>query len=243
MHRFFEKSENLLNDKIFLSKDNIKHLNVLRIEENEEFEIVIDGVVFLVKLSERDRDYIDCDIISQKFDENESNITINLYQGLPKSDKLEMIIQKSVELGVNSIIPFESSRTIVKWDAKKEAKKIKRYEEIIESASKQSKRSVFASMNSLISFNQLLEKTKENFTIVAYENRGISLKETIHKNDTSIFNIVIGPEGGFSEDEISQLEEAGAYIVNLGNRILRTETAAIALSSMIQFEAGDINQK
>jgi len=242
MHRFFEKSENLLDDEIIISKENIKHINVLRIDDNEEFEVVIDGVLYLVKLKEIDKNHGVCVILSQKIDENESNITINLLQGLPKADKLELIIQKTVELGVNSITPFESSRTIVKWDQKKETKKMTRYEEIIEAASKQSKRSMIASMNGLISFNQLIEKCKENITIVAYENRGISLKETINKNESSTFNIVIGPEGGFSEEEIIQLEEAGAHIVNLGNRILRTETAAIALTAMLQFEAGDINK-
>lgn len=241
MHRFFENSENLVNDTIIISKENINHINVLRINENEEFEVVIDGVLYLVKIKEIDKNHAICGILSQKIDENESNITINLFQGLPKSDKLELIIQKVVELGVNSITPFESSRTIVKWDQKKETKKINRYVEIIESASKQSKRSKIASMNGLLSFNQLVENIKENFTIVAYENRGISLKETISKNESSIFNIVIGPEGGFSEDEIEKLENAGAHIVNLGNRILRTETAAIALSAMLQYEAGDIN--
>lgn len=241
MHRFFENSENLVNDTIIISKENINHINVLRIDENEEFEVVIDGVLYLVKIKEIDKNHAICGILSQKIDENESNITINLFQGLPKSDKLELIIQKVVELGVNSITPFESSRTIVKWDQKKETKKMSRYVEIIESASKQSKRSKIASMNGLLSFNQLVENIKENFTIVAYENRGISLKETISKNESSIFNIVIGPEGGFSEDEIEKLENAGAHIVNLGNRILRTETAAIALSAMLQYEAGDIN--
>lgn len=241
MHRFFENSENLVNDTIIISKENINHINVLRINENEEFEVVIDGVLYLVKIKEIDKNHAICGILSQKIDENESNITINLFQGLPKSDKLELIIQKVVELGVNSITPFESSRTIVKWDQKKETKKMSRYVEIIESASKQSKRSKIASMNGLLSFNQLVENIKENFTIVAYENRGISLKETISKNESSIFNIVVGPEGGFSEDEIEKLENAGAHIVNLGNRILRTETAAIALSAMLQYEAGDIN--
>lgn len=241
MHRFFENSENLVNDTIIISKENINHINVLRIDENEEFEVVIDGVLYLVKIKEIDKNHAICGILSQKIDENESNITINLFQGLPKSDKLELIIQKVVELGVNSITPFESSRTIVKWDQKKETKKMSRYVEIIESASKQSKRSKIASMNGLLSFNQLVENIKENFTIVAYENRGISLKETISKNESSIFNIVVGPEGGFSEDEIEKLENAGAHIVNLGNRILRAETAAIALSAMLQYEAGDIN--
>lgn len=232
-----------MEDKILLSADNIHHLNVLRITEDEEFEVVVDGVIYTVKIDEMSKEHCQCGVLSQKEDKSESNIEINLYQGLPKADKLELIIQKAVELGVNSIIPFESSRTIVKWDAKKESKKLVRYQEIAESAAKQSKRSYIPQVEGLISFKQLIEKTKEGYTILAYENRGKSLKEVILGNESKIFNIIIGPEGGFSEDEVIALEEAGAHVINLGARILRTETAAIVLAAMIQYESGDINTK
>lgn len=243
MHRFFEDHSSLMEDKILLSADNIHHLNVLRITEDEEFEVVVDGVIYTVKIDEMSKEHCQCGVLSQKEDKSESNIEINLYQGLPKADKLELIIQKAVELGVNSIIPFESSRTIVKWDAKKESKKLVRYQEIAESAAKQSKRSYIPQVEGLISFKQLIEKTKEGYTILAYENRGKSLKEVILGNESKIFNIIIGPEGGFSEDEVIALEEAGAHVINLGARILRTETAAIVLAAMIQYESGDINTK
>ncbi len=240
MFRFFEEESSLQENKIFLSDSNLKHISVLRIEEDEEFEIVIEGIVYLSKLDKLDGVTI-AKIISQKEDENESNIKINLYQGLPKSDKFEWIIQKSIELGVNEIIPFESKRTIVKWDSKKEKRKVERYNEIAQSAAKQSKRSYIPTVKRLLNFNEMLEDLKDKYTILAYENRGKSLKDILQNNQSKEINIIIGPEGGFSEEEVSKFESIGANIVNLGNRILRTETAAIALVAMIQYELGDIN--
>lgn len=240
MFRFFEAETSLQEDKILLNKSNLKHIKVLRIEEDEEIEIVINGIVYLSKLIDLNGDKI-AEIISKKEDENESNIKINLYQGLPKSDKFEWIIQKSIELGVNEIIPFESERTIVKWDNKKEKKKLERYNEIAESAAKQSKRTYIPTVNRLLSFNEMLEELKDSYTILAYENRGNNIRGILQKDKPKEINIIIGPEGGFSEEEVEKFESIGANIVNLGKRILRTETAAIALISMIQYELGDIN--
>lgn len=241
MYRFFEDKSSLVNNQIILSKNNSHHIKVLRIKADEEFEVVVDGVVYQVKLLENDKNNSTCVILSHKKDENESNIKINLYQGLAKSDKLEWIIQKCTELGVNSIRPFTSSRTIVKWDQKKENKKLARYHEIAESAAKQSKRSIIPTVNESLTFNEMIKALEAKFVIVAYENRGYSLKEILTKNSLSEVNIVIGPEGGFSEEEIEKFESISAHIVNLGNRILRTETAAMALTAMIQYESGDIN--
>ncbi len=243
MHRFFENENSLNNGEIYISERNLHHINVLRITENEEFEVVISEIVYMVKLKEISKDFAICEIISQKEDNNESNIKINLYQGLPKSDKFELIIQKAVELGVSKIIPFESSRTIVKWDAKKEKKKLIRYQEIASSAAKQSKRTIIPEVLPLVLFNEMVNEIKDKFTVIAYENRGITLKEILLNDDFKEINIIIGPEGGFSEVEVEKIESAGANVVNLGNRILRTETAAIALISMIQYEKGDINLK
>ncbi|MGY3775676.1 16S rRNA (uracil(1498)-N(3))-methyltransferase [Helcococcus sueciensis] len=240
MFRFFEDETSLQEDKILLNKSNLKHIKVLRIAEDEEIEIVINGIVYLSKLIDFNGEKI-ANIISKRIDENESDIRINLYQGLPKSDKFEWIIQKSIELGVNEIVPFESERTIVKWDNKKEKKKLERYSEIAESAAKQSKRTYIPKVSRLLSFNEMLEELKNSYTILAYENRGNSLRDILQKDKPKEINIIIGPEGGFSEEEVKKFERIGANIVNLGKRILRTETAAIALISMIQYELGDIN--
>lgn len=241
MYRFFEEAISLSEDKIYFSKENSHHIHVLRIEDTEEFEVVIDGKVYLSKLIEANSKEAIGQVLGSKIDENESNIRINLYQGLPKSDKFEWIIQKATELGVSKIIPFSSSRTIVKWDEKKEKKKLKRYEDIALSAAKQSKRSVIPKIENLMTFKEMVNEIDDGLTILAYENRGKTLKDILKESNDDTINIIIGPEGGFSEEEVLAFENKGAKIVNLGNRILRTETAAISLIAMVQYELGDIN--
>lgn len=248
MYRFFEDINSLDEKKIILSKENAHHMiSVLRMDEKENFEVVIDKKVYLCNLSSLDKQNATALIKDSYDDKNESNLKINLYQGLPKSDKLDLIVQKAVELGVSKIIPFESSRTVVKWDSKKEEKKIKRLEEIAHAAAKQAKRSVVPEIKKSISFKNLVNEMENGLSVIAYENRGKTLKEVLteYKRDeeNKEVNIVIGPEGGFSEEEVRAIEEKGAFSVHLGNRILRTETAAIALMAMIQYEIGDINEK
>lgn len=248
MYRFFESNAALHDGTIALSKENSHHMiSVLRMNENEEFEIVIDQHVYLCRLENLDKSEAIALIIEDYEDKNEADIKINLYQGIPKSDKLELIIQKAVELGVTKIIPFESSRTVVKWDAKKEAKKLKRYEEIAHSAAKQAKRAFVPAIEKSISFKEILASLENKFVLLAYENRGTSLKSILQDKKDKVedkeINIIIGPEGGFSEEEVKVFEEIGAHIVHLGNRILRTETAAIAMLAMVQYEVGDVNEE
>ncbi len=246
MYRFFENKSSIVEaeDKIILSKENAHHItNVLRMKDDEDFEVVIDQKVYLVNICHRDKSFVEVLIKDSWMDKNESKIKIKLYQGLPKSDKLELIIQKCIELGVYEITPFISSRTIVKWDDKKEEKKLKRYEDIALAAAKQSKRGLIPRVNPVMNFNKLLESIKDDFTIIAYENSGESLREVLGGFQADSINIIVGPEGGFSEEEVRQIHMANAKIVNLGNRILRTETAAIALTAMVQYEIGDINEK
>lgn len=244
MYRFFEETKQIIENKIILSKENSHHIqNVLRMRDDEDFEVVLDDKVHLVNIYQRDKDFLQVDIKDTYEIVNESPIKINLFQGLPKSDKLELIIQKAVELGVDQISPFSSSRTIVKWDAKKAEKKLKRYEEISHAAAKQSKRGYIPKVNDVIKFEDIAEQMNDSLTILAYENDGKSLRQVLKENKYSNVNIIIGPEGGFSETEVDYLAEKGASIVHLGNRILRTETASIALLAMVQYEIGDINEE
>lgn len=244
MYRFFEETKQIIENKIILSKENSHHIqNVLRMRDDEDFEVVLDDKVHLVNIYQRDKDFLQVDIKDTYEIVNESPIKINLFQGLPKSDKLELIIQKAVELGVDQISPFSSSRTIVKWDVKKAEKKLKRYEEISHAAAKQSKRGYIPKVNDVIKFEDIAEQMNDSLTILAYENDGKSLRQVLKENKYSNVNIIIGPEGGFSETEVDYLAEKGASIVHLGNRILRTETASIALLAMVQYEIGDINEE
>lgn len=244
MYRFFEEADNLDGDTIKLSKENTHHIvNVLRIREDEDFEVVIGDRVYLSNIYMGQNKLMVAKVKEIYGDKNESNLHIHLYQGLPKSDKLEFIIQKTIELGCFQITPFTSSRTIVKWDDNKAQKKLKRYEEIALAAAKQSKRGLVPKVNRPVSFSKLLDDIEGAFTLLAYENGGKSLRNILKEYKGREINIIIGPEGGFSQEEVDQLEGRGAKVVHLGNRILRTETAAVALTAMVQYEIGDINEE
>lgn len=244
MFRFFEEKSSLSGNKIAISKENSHHItNVLRMRDDEDFEIVIDGFVYLVNICQRDKNFIQALIKDSWKDMNESKLKIHLYQGLPKFDKLELIIQKCIELGVYEITPFVSSRTVVKWDERKEEKKLKRFEEIALAAAKQAKRGIVPKINPVLNYEQMLDEIEGDFSIIAYEEKGERLKGICHENEGERINIIVGPEGGFSEEEVELAKKANAKVVNLGNRILRTETAAIALTAMVQYEIGDINEE
>ena len=172
--------------------------------------------------------------------DTELSSRITLFQGLPKSDKMELIIQKAVELGVYQIIPVSTARTIVKMDEKKTDKKVSRWNSISESAAKQSGRGIIPEVTDVMSFSEALEHSKGlGITLIPYElakemyeTKGI-LKEIKAKEQIGIF---IGPEGGFEQQEVEKAVEAGAHPITLGKRILRTETAAITMLSILMFE-------
>ena len=172
--------------------------------------------------------------IIEKLNETETNIKIDIYQGLPKAEKMELIIQKSVELGVNSIIPISLKRCVVKLEGKDQNKKIERWQKIAESAAKQCGRNIIPKIGNIIKIKQFEELSKNyDSLIVAYENeKEYTLKQEIQKIKQSNkkelkIAVVIGPEGGLAEEEIETLKNYGANIVTLGKRILRTETVAL----------------
>ena len=166
---------------------------------------------------------------------------IHLYQGLPKADKMELIIQKTTELGIYKIIPVDMVRCVVKLDEKDIKKKIERWQKIAEGAAKQSKRDIIPKIENKLKLKDLINKIKEyDIFIVAYEEEEEKtlkqvLKKLENKNNYKI-GILIGPEGGIDLKEIEILKENGAIIVTLGKRILRTETAPIAMVSNILYE-------
>ena len=165
---------------------------------------------------------------------------IYLFQGLPKADKMELIIQKAVELGAFSVIPVETKRCVVKLDAKKAAKKVARWQQIAESAAKQSKRMLIPEIHEVMTYKQALEFAKQlDVKLIPYE-LAKGMKETREilneiKPGQSI-GIFIGPEGGFEEEEVAKALEAGAHAITLGRRILRTETAGLAILSVLMFQ-------
>lgn len=167
-------------------------------------------------------------VLESKACENEPTVKVTLYQGLPKSDKMELIIQKAVELGVTRIVPLITSRCISRPDTKSMEKKIKRWQKIAKEAAKQSRRGLIPKIDNIIDLKDIRSKDEDEACfMVFYENGGEKIRNIINKKPRDI-SIIVGPEGGFSEEEIAFLSEQNVKIATLGKRILRTETAPLA---------------
>lgn len=245
MHRFFINKDNIINNEIIIKDDEVKHIkNSLRLNE-DDIITVCDGEKkeYKVKISEISKDYVKGIIIDDYIIKSESNIDIVLYQGLPKSSKMDLIIQKCTELGVAKIVPVITSRTVVKIsDRKKELKKVDRWAKIAKEASKQSKRGKIPIVEDIISFSEMLNNLcNEENIIVPYENENkTGIKQILTNTKGRKINIIIGPEGGFEDEEINELKKLNAKIVTLGPRILRTETAGFTAITIVMYELGDL---
>ena len=239
MHNFFVNNNQIEDDKVHIINQDAKHISqVLRMKKGEKIFICNkeNSDRYLAEIFNIEKDEVICTLL-KKEDTTEPNIKVTLFQGLPKSDKMELIIQKAVELGVSEITPIEMKNCIVK--IKDEDKKISRWQTIAESASKQSKRTIIPKINNVEKITNLKNKINDyDLVLFGYENeKNISLKTILNDNkNASKIAIVIGPEGGFDKEEAKELEESGAKGVSLGKTILRTETAAIAMISMIMYE-------
>lgn len=243
MHRFFIDSIQNKEEYFIITGSDVKHIkNVLRMRVNDKIEIVYDKSTYTSSIDSIESDKVVARIIYKHEKTNESPIKIHLFQSLPKSIKMETILQKSTELGVSSFHPITSERSIVKIDEKKEEKKLQRWNSIVAEAAKQSKRDLIPQVHAIKSFKEAMTLLKNKTIIVPYElenNTGIKDALKTIPNSEEIY-VFIGPEGGFEESEIKDLIEIGARIVSLGPRILRTETAGFTTCGIIQYELGDI---
>lgn len=237
MFNFFVDSAARQDNCYIISGNDYNHIvNVLRMKQGEEFLVSCDEKSALCRLDSIGADCVYAEILQENFNNTELGIKIYLFQGLPKSDKMELIIQKCVELGAYEIIPTQMSRCVVKLDSKKKKGKIERWQSIAESAAKQSKRNIIPKVDDVLTYKQALDKAKNlDLLLVPYENefgmKGTKLALEKIKPNMSV-GILIGPEGGFEKSEISQALESGGLAVSLGERILRTETAAITATAM-----------
>ena len=243
MSTFYIKNNQIDGENIRIIGDDVKHIKkVLRYNIDDSIELCDEnGVAYEGQIYEyTENDEILCKIIKIIEKNNELPYTLDLYQGLPKSDKLETVIQKCAELGITSITPVQMARSVAKINDEKGNKKLDRWNKIAAEASKQCGRQKIPLVNNLIIFENIIENiSKYDIVLVPYESEeNISIKQILKglKSNIASIAIVIGPEGGFSEEEISLLKERGAKICTLGQRILRTETAAIATVSMINYE-------
>lgn len=239
MYNFFVNENQFLDNKVFIKGNDFNHIkNVLRMKNGEKFYVSnkISGDSYLVNLDNYSQDEVICNII-EKMDSKESTVKVTLFQGLPKADKMEYIIQKSVELGVYNIVPVDMKFCVAKLN--NEEKKLSRWQTISEAAAKQSKRNIIPKIENKISFKNMLGILNDfDLVIIAYENENkTNLKEILQENkNINNIAIIIGPEGGLAQDEVELLIENGAKSASIGKRILRTETASLAMLSMIMYE-------
>ncbi len=246
MPKFFVTSNEIENDKIKIKGTDVNHIkNVLRAKIEEKIDICNTDEMkdYECKIEELTNDCVTCKIISEKQNASESNVEITIFQGLPKADKMELIIQKSVELGVNKIIPVDMKRCVVKLKDKDQIKKVERWQKISEVASKQCGRGIIPKIGQVMKIKEILNSIEEyDAVLVAYEkeeNNYLKIELDKLKNvekDKKKIAIVIGPEGGLEEEEVKQLQENGAKVITLGKRILRTETVALNMISILMYE-------
>ncbi len=246
MPKFFITNQNIQNEQINIIGKDVNHLkNVLRKKVGEEL-VICDSQNsnnFLCEIIKIEENSIKCKIIKKLETNTEPNIKVTILQGLPKAEKMEWVIQKAVELGVYDITPIQMTRCIVKLTEKEKTKKIQRWQKIAEVAAKQSGRDKIPQINEILSFKNICHlDTKYDIVIVAYENETENtLKQVLENLKTKPTSnlkiaILIGPEGGITKEEIQILKQKGAKIVTLGNRILRTETVALNILSIIMYE-------
>lgn len=244
MHHFFVSPSqvDLETKEIVIDGEDINHIkNVLRMKQGEQLLLSDgEGNDYLCTLQELGRDKIVAVIKEQQYEGTELPSKIYLFQGLPKADKMEMIIQKAVELGVSEIIPVKTERTVVKLDSKKEEAKLKRWNSIAQSAAKQSRRSILPQVKPVMGFAQAVRYAADfDINLLPYENYKDmqTTGQVINKIGRGMkIGIFIGPEGGFAGEEITCAKEHHMELLSLGRRILRTETAGLMLMSVVMFQ-------
>ena len=243
MHCFYCEANNVAGGQITITGSDVNHIkNVLRMERGEEL-IVCDGtgMQYNCEILDFPAGEVLLKVLQEEKASTELPVRLKLYQGLPKKDKMELIIQKAVELGAVEIIPVMTKHCIVKLeDDKKEAKKLERWQAIAESAAKQSGRGIIPTVGRVINYKEAIKKAaSEGMTLIPYEMaEGMkTLKEAASAAPgQQVISVFIGPEGGIAESELEQAMQMGAKPISLGKRILRTETAGLAALSLVMFE-------
>ncbi|GFI61683.1 ribosomal RNA small subunit methyltransferase E [Clostridiales bacterium] len=237
MPRFFSARENIQDNTIKLTGSDAEHISrVLRSEIGDSITVCDSmGNDYNTIISEISKNEISLEIKERFRTESEPSIKITLYQGLPKGDKMDLIIQKCVEIGVYKIVPVNTERCIVKLDKNKERKKLERWQKISEAAAKQCGRGIIPEIGNIINFDEAIKNVGCDRSIIPYElenDRG--LKSFLKDYSGESIAVFIGPEGGFAKDEIDKAINCGIVPVTLGKRILRTETAGlISIANML----------
>lgn len=244
MNQFFTDASNIRDGRITVTGADVNHIsNVLRLKRGEAVSIVCNdnGLTYTCTIDEITPLEVVCLIRDVQSESRELPVSITLFQGLPKSDKLEFVIQKAVEMGAVRIVPVAMKRSIVKPDPARAAKKLTRWNAIAESAASQSKRGRIPEVLAVHTFAEAVTEARKCDKILMPYELAEGMDETrrimtdIRSSEPGSIAVFIGPEGGFDETEVNLLKEAGAHIITLGNRILRTETAPIAILAWLTY--------
>ena len=245
MRKFFVKENQINSELITILDEDVNHIkNVLRLNVGENLQIcdIDSSKNYICEILELTAKSVTCKILEEIQSIAEGNVELHIFQGLPKADKMELIIQKGTELGVSEFVPVSFKRSIVKISPKDEKKKIDRWNKISEVAAKQSKRYIIPKVRNVESIKNVCNEIKNyDIVLLAYEleeNNYIKNELLKIKNTKENYKIavIIGPEGGIEKEEVEVLENAGAKVISLGKRILRTETVALQVSSIIMYE-------
>ncbi len=244
LQRYFVANNQLNETSFSIIGEDVKHISkVMRMSEGDELICINEaGLVAHCQITSISSAEVKGNVVQYLAENTELPVKVTVAQGLPKGDKLELIVQKGTELGAYAFLPFQATRSIVKWDEKKSEKKRERLEKIAKEAAEQSYRNVVPKIYSKLSFQQLIKESENHeIKIVAFEeqakageltNLATSLKKA--EVDSSIF-VLIGPEGGLTNEEVADLEQAGFIPCSFGPRILRTETAALYFLSAVSY--------
>ncbi len=246
MPKFFVTRDKITDREIIIDSEDAKHIKkVLRIGVGDTITVCDGGGTdYTAKISDINENCVICEVLNSHKCETEPGIKITLYQGLPKASKMDYIIQKNTELGICEITPVAMSRCVVKLENKKaEEKKTERWQKIAVEAAKQSGRGIIPTVNMPLTFDEVINSVKDYDLVFApYEcEEEMRLRDIVEANlDAKNIAFIIGPEGGFDPVEIEKLKDAGIKTVTLGKRILRTETAAEAVISMLMYGYNEI---
>ncbi|NLV92089.1 MAG: 16S rRNA (uracil(1498)-N(3))-methyltransferase [Firmicutes bacterium] len=248
--RFFVSQDNITEEQVIITGEDLKHMKVLRLEPGDIIEVCDgQGWDYSCRLLEITGDRALAAIVTKGENRAEPKVRITLYQGLPKSDKMDLIVQKCTEIGVARIVPVTTQRTVVQLNAKKAQQRRERWERIATAAAKQSGRGRIPQVGPVMSWQAALTDAQELRSQVGSERFGAvipyELENTVFVG--TVFRrwreqavlevaIFIGPEGGFAEEEVTQAQDIGAHSVSLGPRILRTETAGLITAGCLLYE-------
>ncbi|WP_378953767.1 16S rRNA (uracil(1498)-N(3))-methyltransferase [Pelosinus sp. sgz500959] len=242
MRRFF--IETPLVAEMSIQGSDAHHMSrVLRLQVGDQVIAVSpDGSAGVSKIKSIGTDEVILVLQEILREDKEAPIHVDLVQGLPKSDKMDYIVQKAVELGVRKIYPMEAEHSVVQYDQAKKSKRQERWQKIAVEAAKQCGRGVIPTVEPVTSLANIVTKVDaDTLVIMLYEGQAAQgIKEVLTRNKATHYLLIVGPEGGFSAKEVALCQDHGVSIVTLGPRILRTETAALAGVSIVMYESGDL---